>query len=55
MLREQSADRAAWLWMTAIGVIFAFYALFVAGVALGVGRLGRRGAKPAPVASGSTV
>jgi hypothetical protein len=55
MLREQSADRAAWLWMTAMGVIFAFYALFVAGVALGVGRQGRRGAKPASVPSGRTV
>ena len=49
MLREQAANKSAWLWMVSIAVIFAFYAALVAGLALGVARLGRRARDADPV------
>ena len=43
ILRETKDDVPGWLWTAAIATIFAIYATFIAAIALGLGRLTRRG------------
>jgi hypothetical protein len=50
ILRETKDDVPGWLWTAAIVFIFAIYAAFIGAIALGVGRLSRRG-RPVPDAS----
>ena len=42
ILRETKDDVPGWLWTAAIAFIFVIYAAFIAGIALGLGRLSRR-------------
>jgi hypothetical protein len=48
VLREQNGGVSRWIWGIAIAVIAAFYVLFIAGLAIGVGRFARARAAPAP-------
>jgi hypothetical protein len=50
VLRETKGDVARWVWGAAIGLSALIWGLFVAGLALGLGRLGRRRAdRPGPM------
>ncbi|HEX2128365.1 MAG TPA: hypothetical protein VHF58_04020 [Solirubrobacterales bacterium] len=53
ILRETKDDVPGWLWTAAIAFIFVIYAGFIAGIALGVARLSRRGRDGAPQATRS--
>jgi hypothetical protein len=49
VLRETKGDVAGWVWALGIGLTAAIWGLFIAGLALGLGRMGRRAApRPAP-------
>jgi hypothetical protein len=48
VLRETKGNVAGWVWTVAIGLTAIFWSLFVAGLALGLGRIGRRATPGAP-------
>jgi hypothetical protein len=50
MLRETKGDVAGWVWTAAIGFTGLLWGACIAGLALGLGRLGRRARPPAPAA-----
>jgi hypothetical protein len=43
VLRETKGDVAGWVWTVGIGLTALLWGLFVAAVALGLGRMARRG------------
>ena len=52
VLRETKGEVADWLWGAAIGLIAVLYALFIAGIAVGVGRISRTEAGSTPRPAG---
>ncbi len=48
VLRETKGDVASWVWGVAIGLTALIWGLFVLGLALGLGRMGRRADRRAP-------
>jgi hypothetical protein len=50
VLRETKGNVAGWVWGVAIGLTALLWGLFVTALALGLGRLARRGIRPAALA-----
>jgi len=50
VLRETRGDVAGWVWALGIGLTALIWGLCIAGLVLGVGRMGRRSRAPSPVA-----
>jgi hypothetical protein len=42
-LRETKGDVAGWIWALGLGLTAVLWGLFIAGLALGLGRMARRG------------
>ena len=49
VLRETKGDVPSWLWLLAMGLTALLWGLFVAGLTLGLGRLGRHSSVAAPL------